>query len=182
MVCRTLAAQRRTSNRECCVAMSRSEGNPRLIPTEKTSRTMPATSAARVVIITMRKRFFAFCRSKSPGRSTRDTSVGMHVAAATESVRTSACSRVPRKSCRTKYRSQNKKSAAGTVQYARTAATTISSIENGERWSRDHRKCQRTKPIRYHGPSRSSVCPSGNTAGSAAMLPHSRSSRKWKRT
>ncbi len=126
----------------------------------------------------MRRILLFFGRRMSPGRSTRDTTNGKHVAVATERVIRKTCNSVPRKSWRGKYRSQKKNSVAGTIQYASTVESTVSNAVIAERDSPCHRKCLRTSPIKYHGPSFSSVCPSGKTAGSAAMLPHNRNSKK----
>src|SRR5579864_805738 len=167
-----------TLDGECCVATLRSEGSPRFTPSEKISNARPVSNATRAVAKVSRNKFFDFWRNKSPGCNTRATIVGTHVAAATESVKRNACSSVPRKSWRTKYLSQNINKVAGTTQYASAVATTVSSTQKGERPSRIHRKCLLTNPIKYHGPSFSSVCPSLKTAGSPDMLPHKRSSKK----
>src|SRR5260370_42711988 len=146
-----------------------------------TKRMQPVASAARVVPKIMRRIFFDFGSRISPGRSTRDTTKGTQVAVATERVIRNTCSNVPRKSWRGRYRSQKKKNVTGTIQYASTVERTVSNAVIAERDSPCHRKCLRTSPIKYHGPSFSSVCPSGKTAGSAAMLPHKLNSRKRKR-
>src|SRR5437899_384687 len=138
----------------------------------------PVTSAARRVLNTSRRTFFDFGKRISPGRSTRDTMNGRQVAAATDVVVKNTCSRVPRKSCRVRYRSQKRNNVAGTIQYASRVESAVSNVVIGDRVSDCHRKCLRTRPIRYHGPSLSNVWPSGKTAGSAAMLPHNRKSKK----
>src|SRR5580692_11292854 len=101
---------------ECCVAMLLSEGKPRFTPSEKISNAQPVNRAIRAVAKLIRSKFFDFWRNKSPGCSTRATIVGTHVAAATESVRRNAWRSVPRKSCRTRYLSQNINNVAGTTQ------------------------------------------------------------------
>src|SRR5437899_12002736 len=138
----------------------------------------PTASAARVVPKIMRKTFLDFGSRMSPGRSTRDTMKGTLVAVATAAVTKKTWSNGPRKSWRVRYRSQKKNSVTGTIQYAKTAESADSKAVMAARDSPCHRKCRRTRPIKYQGPSFSSVCPSGNTAGKAAMLPHKRSEER----
>ena len=60
-----------------------SKGNPRFTPREKRKRMHPVTSAARMVPRIMRIIFLDVGSRISPGRSTRDTTNGRHVAVAT---------------------------------------------------------------------------------------------------
>src|SRR5438309_405425 len=131
-----MAAQRRGSDGDSPTAAARSAGNPRFTPSDMMKRMQPVANAARVVPRIMRTTFFDFGIRISPGRSTRDTTKGTHVAVATERVIRNTCNKVPRKSCRGRYRSQKKNSVAGTIQYASTVERTVSNAVMAERDSR----------------------------------------------
>src|SRR5437660_4095200 len=79
-----MAAQRRGSDGDSPTAAARSAGNPRFTPSDMMKRMQPVANAARVVPRIMRTTFFDFGIRISPGRSTRDTTKGTHVAVATE--------------------------------------------------------------------------------------------------
>src|ERR1700674_989696 len=154
---KTSDAQRRTSAAESSVPLLRSYGSPRFTPIEKRNRRQPTARAERSVRRTSRRTFFDFGSRRSPGRSTRDTTNGRHVADATDAVIKTTWSSVPRKSWRARYRTQKRNNVTGTIQYASTVESAVSNVVIGDFVSPCHRKCRRTSPIRYHGPSLSKV-------------------------
>src|SRR5260221_13742709 len=92
-----------------------SAGIPRITPNDRRNSKQPLRRVTFSVESTTGRMAFDF-RYKSPGRRTRETMVGRQVAAATESAINRTSSRVPRMSCRARYRNQKKNKVTGAIQ------------------------------------------------------------------